>query len=178
MGLQELQPDLERIYKTIIEKRDQIPQDPNSTTVRLLHTGWISTANQTIDAEGKLTKPFGIGDKLVEEACEVVRARGRKNMILESAQATYYIAIGLIKEGFTINDLFKSVDQIAEEQTLAIVAPDKIAEYAGAAVARVALAGVLGNRELLLRRSAEALIGLNRFWEANNISPVEVGKRI
>lgn len=178
MALQELQPDLERIYDTIIARRDQVPQDPKSTTVRLLHTGWVSTTNQTVDATGKLVKPFSIGDKLVEEACEVAQAIDRDNIILESSQALYYVEVGLVKEGLTNSDLFRSIDWGAREQALAVVAPDKIAEQAGAAVARVALAGVSGNHELLLQRSAEAVIGLNRFWETHGISPAEVGKKI
>lgn len=178
MGLQELQPDLERIYNTIIARRDQVPQDLKSTTVRLLNTGWVSTADQTVDTTGKLVKPFSIGDKLVEEACEVTKALKGDDITFESSQAIFYIEVGLVKEGWTNNDLFKSIDQVAEEQTSAVVAPDKVAEHAGAAVARVAIAGVNGNRELLLRRSAEAIIGLNRFWEANGISPAEVGKKI
>ena len=178
MGLQELQPDLERIYDTIITRRDQVPQDLKSTTVRLLNTGWVSTTNQTVDTTGKLVKPFSIGDKLVEEACEVAKAKDRDNIKLESSQAIYYIEVGLVKEGFTNSDLFRSIDWGIREQATAVVVPDKIAEYAGAAVARVALAGVSGNRELLLQRSMEALIGLNRFWETNDISPAEVGKAI
>lgn len=178
MALQELQPDLERIYGVIVDRRDNPPQDKPSSTVRLLNTGWMSQDNQTVDEKGKLVKLFGIGDKLVEEAVENGQATDRDNIILEGSQAAYYIEVGLVKEGFTNDDLFGLIDQVARKQVSAVIVPDKLAEHAATAVARVALAGVSGNRELVLRRSAEALVGLNRFWEANGISPTEVGKKI
>lgn len=178
MALQELQPDLERIRGVIIQRRDQLPQDPKSSTVRLLNTGWMSSANQAVDKEGKPIKLFGIGDKLVEEAVEVGQAKDPVNIRLESSQAIYYLAVGLVVMGITNDELFRSIDQVSVEQASIVIAPDKLAEHVGAAVARVALAGVSGNRELVLRRSAEALIGLNRFWEANGISPAEVGAKI
>lgn len=176
----ELEPHFERITGTIIERRDNPSKYPGSSTLRLLAEGWVSPAKQEVKTDGKLTKPFGIGDKLGEEAVEVAQSAfmDKDNKILESSQALYYVAVGMVVENIKPQEVFNTVEVVAKEQAFAVIPQDKLAEHAGAALVRVALAGAIGNRELLLQRSAEAIIGLNRFWEANGISPSEVGKQI
>lgn len=189
MRLIELQPDLVRIYETIIQRRGQTPQDLNSTTVRLLNTGWISGDPQTIDpgvkpekiqTKGNLTKPVSIGDKLIEEAGEIAQSqlKDKDNIIEESAQALYYLMVGCTVTNITPTALFQAINEVYQEQKNAVVPVNKLGESAAAGVSRIALAGIKGDPQLILRRSAEAIVGLNRFWEAYNISPAEVGKKI
>ncbi|MBI2019257.1 hypothetical protein HYS95_01140 [Candidatus Daviesbacteria bacterium] len=189
MRLRELEPDLLRIHETIIQRRDQTPQDPNSTTVKLLNTGWVSKTPQILDpniipekilTKGNLTKPAGISDKLLEEAVEIAQSpfKNKENIIEESAQALYHLMVGCVIADITPAVLFKAIDEVYAEQKDAVVPVNKLGESAAAAVSRVALAGVTGNQQLILRRSTEAIIGLNRFWEAHQISPAEVGKEI
>lgn len=181
-----LRPDLGRMYSTVTQRRVQIPQDSESTTVRLLYTGWSSTEVQTVDKEGKLVKLFGFGPKLGEEGAEVVAAETREQIITESSQVLYYTLVGCVYYNITPGALFEAVNNTLEVQAKAIVQPDKLRQNVGSAATNLVIAGVNADRKLVTQedidlvtlRAAELVVALYRLWELKGISPEEVGKKI
>jgi phosphoribosyl-ATP pyrophosphohydrolase len=180
MALQELYPDIERIYSVIEQRKKERPK--GSSTIDLLNTGWVSKKNDE-SVQGKLKKKRGIGDKLIEEGVEVAIAgatNNREDLISESSQAVYYMVVGWVAAGINTGVVFRALDEMLQDKEVGIsLEPvSRLAQHAGVAIGRVGIAGSRGDRELLTRRSAQALVALNTVWEASDISSSDVGKKI
>lgn len=185
MALAEIYPHLHRIVNEKINPRLQaFPQDPNSTTVQLMNNSFATHEHQTLRSEtDRRPKKFmHIADKLNEEVGEIVsawRADGKEareqRLVDESQQWAYYAVMGVMYFGHGPEVLIKMIDSVSEELAGADVPPEKIDQNAVLAVARIGQAALMADRMLVVRRTAEAYVAVNRIWEREGISPAEVG---